>query len=256
MLHSICRAPVLMLIAGSLAITGCGRKPDAFFAPLGASTEESFGAIEGSVLVDGSPFQGTAQISLSGPTSVSVPISNGTFFLSDVPPGTYTVTLTTPSGVTCISSSQQVTIAANQTENVVFECTDGIPALFQIEGDWLIDYNAIQSSCGTISPFGVHAMMVPVDGALNVVFPDAPEGGEIVGSYNEQTGMFAGITGRVQLENQPEYFGQESWSVGFSTFIDVDRIGVRMSGTSFVAFTDEFEQPVCDITYDVTGEPQ
>lgn len=80
---------------------------------------------------------------------------------------------------------------------------------------------------------------------LQIVFPDAPPGGEVRGAYDPSTGEFEGETGEVDAGGG--LTAVERWSVTFTLPAG------DYSGTSEVTFTDVESGSTCMILYDITG---
>lgn len=64
----------------------------------------------------------TAMVSFSGPESGSSSVGGSPVSFDDLTPGTYTVSVSSPDGFTCLPSSSQVTVTAGEVTQVVFEC--------------------------------------------------------------------------------------------------------------------------------------
>ncbi|HUQ18060.1 MAG TPA: carboxypeptidase regulatory-like domain-containing protein, partial [Gemmatimonadaceae bacterium] len=84
------------------------------------------GSITGSVLVNGSGQAGVVVTVSQGGTSVGTGTTvapGGTYTVASLPPGSYTASINAPSSTSCTSTTQTVTVQANQASTANFVCT-------------------------------------------------------------------------------------------------------------------------------------
>jgi hypothetical protein len=103
-----------LLLASLVAFAACDEDDQA---------PEQFGSVNVTVTSGGAPLQGvTVSLGAAGTTPQTTSAA-GTASFTNVPVGTYTVTLTgVPADVVCSSTTQPVTVAAQQTTAVTFAC--------------------------------------------------------------------------------------------------------------------------------------
>jgi hypothetical protein len=81
------------------------------------------GSISGTVLVNGTGQAGVAvTVSQGGTVGTATTGAGGTYTVANLPPGSYTVSITAPANTGCTATSQSVTVAANQTATANFSC--------------------------------------------------------------------------------------------------------------------------------------
>jgi hypothetical protein len=83
------------------------------------------GNISGTVTVNGTGQSGVAVTISQGSTTVGTATTGtgGTYTVVNLPPGTYSASITRPANTSCTSETQNVTVQANQTATANFACT-------------------------------------------------------------------------------------------------------------------------------------
>lgn len=131
--------------------------------------------------------------------------------------------------------------------------TPSAPTLADVTGPTTVSYDPDPdaTTCTPVpDPFGVDATIEDtgstIDGLplIQVVFPDAPPGGEIRGAYDPSTGDFEGET--EEVDQGDGLTAVERWTASFV-------LGVDYTGRSEVTFTDTNNGASCMLVYDVSG---
>lgn len=140
------------------------------------------------------------------------------------------------------------------------EGTSTAPSVPDITGPTTTSYDPDPdaTTCTPVpDPFEVDATIedtgTMLDGlpVLQIVFPDAPAGGEVEGPYDTSTGEFEGET--EEVDQGGGLTAVERWSVQFSGQGEDAGYRGTYSGTSEVTFTDTGSGGTCMIRYDITG---
>ena len=83
------------------------------------------GSVTGTVRVSGTGQSGVAVTLMQGTTTIgsATTASGGTYTIANVPPGTYSASVTPPANTTCTPNPQNVTVVTNQAATANFDCT-------------------------------------------------------------------------------------------------------------------------------------
>jgi len=83
------------------------------------------GSVTGTVRVSGAGQAGVAVTLTQGSTTIgsTTTATGGTYTFANIPPGTYSVSVTPPANTTCASNPQNVTVVTNQAATANFDCT-------------------------------------------------------------------------------------------------------------------------------------
>jgi hypothetical protein len=105
------------------------------------------GSITGTVRVDGIPRAGVDVILTQGATAISSiqTALDGTYTIPNIPPGTYSASITAPANTTCTSNPQNVTVVSAQAAAANFDCTSigaGLSAMMKDSGSPILSYGA------------------------------------------------------------------------------------------------------------------
>jgi hypothetical protein len=94
------------------------------------------GTVTGQVTVDGSGASGVAVTLRDGGMTIGTTTTGqgGTYQFTNVPPGSKTVSIATPSGATCPTTQQDVTVPAGGTATANFACTTPTPQTGTVTG--------------------------------------------------------------------------------------------------------------------------
>jgi hypothetical protein len=93
------RELAILGVLSLVALAACDEKLATFFAPIDGLVVPP-GAITTSVTIDGSPAEVGVTIQRNGTTVATGTTTGGTFSRGELTPGTYTVSITPPTGVT------------------------------------------------------------------------------------------------------------------------------------------------------------
>jgi hypothetical protein len=82
------------------------------------------GSIAGTVLVNGTGQAGVTVTVSQGVTTVgtATTAAGGTYTVANLPPGSYTASITAPANTSCTATSQSVTVTSNQAATANFSC--------------------------------------------------------------------------------------------------------------------------------------
>jgi hypothetical protein len=186
---------------------------------------------------------GTAEVTVTGQgVTRTMTVGSSPVTYGNLPPGSYAVTITEPSGYTCAPLVRTVNVPAGGTASASFACMANAPTTMQIAGSRNVSYMIMANTCGVANPppFQAMANFETVSPTMfNVRFADLT-GFPIRISYDPTTGMGSGINDPVP---QSSFEVTEEWldlQFGFSSAGDVTLMGNSEVVYRLTGSTSEF----------------
>ena len=214
----------------------------------------SLGGVAGTVRLDGTPYA-AVDVDLDGAIAADTTTDGGgSFSFSDVPAGTYSVSLPAlPANVTCTDATIQVQILAGEIASADFDCVSAAPPSFDdLMGDYDVDYVPTLTTCeASIVGFSVVGTARPDSTVsppgVDFSLPHTPH--PIWGYYDSHTGIF--VADFMWHEDSPGVEWNEFWDV----LVYVNREGrIAFLGSAIVLFRDETTGgELCRREYDLSG---
>lgn len=213
------------------------------------------GDITVTIAADGAPFTGDVQVALTGTASRTQTVTGGSFTFADLPPGSYTVTITAPAAHACATNSATVTLASNGTQTVAFDCTRTVPTGAEIAATSFDFRSTVTSTtCPGVIDVGDQLdeddFSADFDAATGILTLNFEGGGFVAGPFTPETGVFDaegdvtfpdGTTFRGELDGT---FSIENGAITF-TGTDVNMLWVPGSDP-------DTDPPDCTFERDVT----